>query len=379
MRKADKLLQATALIASLAVAPLTAHAQTAMDQHLGAVYAAAAQVRTAAPGVMTFPDPPASYNPVGHSDLVNAQYGLPPRPTGDAAGLARWTEAMSLGARHSHTPLRVLPIKAGPARDVVRTSSVEKMVSSNWSGNVDLNNAITSYDPTKSFKLVMGEFSMPRIEKAFPTGDNSTCNPVGLIDQWFTGWVGMDGFGNGDVLQAGGYAEIGCLNGTTDYYYGLWSEWYPTNYMTLMMEAQAGDVFFCEVWNTDAKTGYAYCLDKTSNTYQTVQEPPCVSSCSFMGNSAEWIVERPSAGGQTLPLANYTTAFQYYGFARTFDKNNYWPSWIPSNVTNASQFQVSMGMFDANSNLTSIISIPGPMGSAGLVFNVGGCARNGGC
>jgi hypothetical protein len=79
-----------------------------------------------------------------------------------------------------------------------------------------------------------------------------------------------------------------------------------------------GDDYFVEVWNTSATQGYAYLVNENANEAETISfHPP--SGTTFIGNSAQWITERPEVNGATATLTNYIADPFWNAYAATHD------------------------------------------------------------
>jgi hypothetical protein len=248
------------VLALLALSAAPAFAQVAHLYESG-------RISTGIPGVSTFPAPPSGFDAVHATDIDLARYGLPPRPA-DPDALARWTDAMSSGARMSLEPIKVMPWYAGPARP--RILSRQNASSNQWSGQVN-ELSMPAYDPAHSISQVFAEFVIPYAQSAFVKGGGNVCAGSTMA----VGWIGIDGFGVPEVLQGGWLAVSACAGGTS--YapsYCLWAEWYPTTpVLCQQMRVYPGDVVDVEVWNTSATQGYVYLLDRTTNAYGGAARP----------------------------------------------------------------------------------------------------------
>jgi hypothetical protein len=219
------------------------------------VYEASATVPTNIAGVRTFPEAPPSFDPVRASDIDLARYGLPPRPH-DADALAHWTAAMAMGARQSHELIRKMPWHIGPAirehagvNETARTGTNGTTLTQSliWSGQVDSIPGLNAYDPAHSFSFVSALMTVPlarsALEMPLGAGPGSLCNNTSVSG---AGWVGFDGFPQGnDVLQGGWAASFFCAVDNESETYCLWGAWYPTTGTPLCQyTAQPGDVIF---------------------------------------------------------------------------------------------------------------------------------------
>jgi hypothetical protein len=158
-------------------------------------------------------------------------------------------------------------------------------------------------------EAIIGEFVVPTAHQAFGSCDGGW--------DWSSQWPGIDGFGSNDVLQAGIEVDAYCNGGTTASFYSAWIEWFPFSETRVSSPAiHPGDLIFIEVWNTSPTNGYAYFFN-----YSTLGErgiPTHITAPSgtpLVGNSVEWIVERPGIGGGLATLTNYIDVPWPYGTA----------------------------------------------------------------
>lgn len=162
------------------------------------------------------------------------------------------------------------------------TGAVSTASSYNWSGYVD------SSPTTGDFTQVNGGWKVPKV----------TCTPE---DQLVINWVGMDGWSDGNVEQAG--TMEWCFKGTASYY--TWWEMYPTNSVqTVGTTVAPGDAITASV--TRSAQNYTLSVTDathTANSFSTTQA--CASGCN--DTSVEWIAERPSFSIGTAPLVNEHT------------------------------------------------------------------------
>src|SRR2546429_5930298 len=112
-------------------------------------------------------------------------------------------------------------------------------------------------------------------------------------------WIGIDGWGSPDVLQAG--TESSLVNGSKKVY--AWWEWYPDFEIAISnFPVSAGDTIYCLICATSATQASIY-LTNDSTDQSTSFNITAPSGTSLVGNCAEWIVETPNVGGNptTLP------------------------------------------------------------------------------
>lgn len=117
-------------------------------------------------------------------------------------------------------------------------------------------------------------------------------------------WIGLDGYGSSDVLQAG----IHCIvkNGSVTIY--PWWEWFPLDEQRINgMSALVGHKIQCSIkWQASSNT--AQILLQNLDTGESASIPPQVTAPKgtlFKGSSAEWIVEAPQELWSPNTLCNY--------------------------------------------------------------------------
>jgi hypothetical protein len=176
-----------------------------------------------------------------------------------------------------------------------RVTPATPITSTNWGGYADL---------SETFSKVGGKWAQPAITCSSSTTAMAT-------------WVGLDGFSDGTVEQAGTLAE--CYEHTA-YYYSWW-EMYPTDAVEVAGETvAAGDA----ITGSISRSGTAYTLKvtdatHTANSFSTTQT--CAGCASA---SAEWIAGPTGDSGVgiapiTWTLTNATvTAGSVTGVISTF-------------------------------------------------------------
>ena len=267
-------------------------------------------------------------------DVINL--GYPPRPDAESAPdqYVHWLDMVS-------HPLTVLwprsvsrPEKLHQPQSVVAAAS--SSTSANWSGYL-------VQGGLRSFMGVTGEWNVPPILAAEP--NNST---------YSTFWVGLDGFGLNDLVQAGTEQDVIPVLGFLIANYYAWTEVVP-----LQAEQQAdlpinpGDQVWVNVWIgydtspthfAGGHTAYFSILNATQHqayyfTSTSFEQLP--SNALFQGSQAEWIMERTcisSCLGSGTPvfgdLSDYGAAFMTLAQAQKATG-----SWIDAS---ASTVQINM-------------------------------------
>jgi hypothetical protein len=262
------------------------------------------------PGATTIEAPPADFDPIQASDEELAYHGFPPRPNqaNQPKAYATWVRAMNASKVRIVPKLEQTSIFHGPAKPaklaeptavennpLLSTQARNTNYSSNWSGYVDFSGA-TSYGSASYYYLV-NDFVVPVAQQAF-----GAC--TGGWD-YGSAWNGIDGWGSSDVLQAGVELDAYCSGSTRESYYSAWYEWFPYGEVRIgNFPVAPGDDMFVEVWHTSSTQGYAYLVNY--NNDQAVEIGfTAYPGHPLVGNSAEWVVERPSVNGSLATLTNY--------------------------------------------------------------------------
>lgn len=278
------------------------------------------RVATNLPGATTAISVPDGFNPVEASDFELTLYGFPPRPdaTLRPKDFATWSKAM-LHSKTKVTPvLQQTDIFHGPAKNTTppQISDTTSTTSSNWSGVVDFSGA-TYYNSTSTFYYIYSDYVVP-VAKA------ASCSASW---DYSSSWVGIDGWGSADVLQAGTESDAYCSGSSTSTYYSAWYEWYPYGEVRVgSVPIVPGDDIFVEVWHTSSTQGYAYLVNETTNQYFDIGFT-AYPGYPLVGNSAEWVVERPTVGGSLATLTQYTDDVFWAAGAETQNYTSFTPSY----------------------------------------------------
>jgi len=238
-----------------------------------------------------------------------------------------------------HGPAAII----GHHTDASRGNTIN--TSGNWSGFVNLN-GLTSYNTSSSYSFITSDFVIPVVKKI-------VCNSQWVVSSQ---WVGIDGYSNADVLQAGTEADAYCNPdfGPSTLYFA-WFEWYPYGESRTSLQVSPGDDMYVNVWDTSATTGYAYIENQNTGVAQEYYLT-APSGTRLIGNTAEWIVEATSNGGVVGTLADYNNDWFWGGSAFTFAGNVYVagsPSSVQVNMVQGGK-TVSVP-FLANSQVTEYV------------------------
>jgi hypothetical protein len=168
--------------------------------------------------------------------------------------------------------------------------------SGNWSGGVTQGQWAT----------VLGFWHIPAVSKP--------PEPQGTEGGWnSSSWIGIDGFGSNDVLQAGIQQRV-TANGQAQYI--AWYEWYAppqTNSPGYVWQTNitnfpvsAGQQVYCSVQYINNKTaGHLYFAnDATGQHFSITLAPP--PGANVAGDSMEWIMEAPDGGEPVASLPKFT-------------------------------------------------------------------------
>lgn len=246
---------------------------------------------------------PDGFDPQTATDRQLAAVRLPRRPDAEHEPELRalWDRAMA------RTQVWIEPefvhhenISHGPAQPSARRKAltapaagetISNATSNNWSG------AAVFPPQGKPYRFVGGQWTVP--------SPNTAADGAYYASEW----VGIDGWGSPDVMQAGTETHVTKILFITSRQVYAWWEWFPAGEVAINnLPVEAGDVMYCLI-----------CADTTSHATVTFSNqsqgvgtrfditPPKGSSLS--GNVAEWIVERPGINGGTASLTDYAACY----------------------------------------------------------------------
>ncbi len=245
--------------------------------------------------VTTFEGPPRGFDPLSADSADLVKFGFPPRQE-DPRLQARYDQVLNqLKGKLNYIPATLRrndEVFHGPRK---RLASAPTETSTNWSGGV-------VYAPAgQSFEWIEGDWVIPDIDA--PTEN-----------QWYycASWIGLDGDGSGDVCQAGVESQV-YRSGTavTRQFYAWW-EWFPLPEVPITnLPVAPGDMItalLCAGPGAGATTATVFLTNRTTGATTSVGLT-APSGTKLAGNSAEWIVEAPTVGGQQSLLADYGEVF----------------------------------------------------------------------
>lgn len=246
--------------------------------------------------------------------------GYPMRPNPDEVphAFSAWLRCVSMPA------YRIEPyLMSNPDVTHGRRTQHGPASSNNWCGyerlrSVKLSSTIGGgVSLTEPYDWVTGTWHVP-----FVTGEVGSKTYSAL-------WVGLDGDGTNDLVQAGTEQEatninLGFVQFTVSTYYA-WTEFLPqqpTEQVISNLAINPGDEIFTEVWvgGADGRMsltgafGRFFIMNLTTGGYASVSSPRPPTSVS--GREAVWIMERPTVGGAFPDLANFGSSVMYNASAR---------------------------------------------------------------
>jgi hypothetical protein len=316
-------------------------------------------VPTNVSGVYAFTQPPASFDPKSASDRELAEWGYRARPkaTEGPAEQARWEQEVKLQRvvpylerREGiyHQPVSGLTLDAHqPGRNIAATSG-------NWSGI-----ALVPGSGAQPYSTVRANWIVPTVQQA-----PGTCS--GGWD-YSSQWVGIGGFNDSFLLQAGSAANVFCdIGGNVPEYYP-WVEWLPAaetvlyaNSSHALLPFVPGDYLTVNVTATNwsggvSKNGTLQFLDVTQGWGVSLTfTAASLGGSEVTGQSAEWIVERTDVNGSFATLPDYVTVPWTFTWTKDLGATFHYPN-LPGNST---VYQITM--LDDSSLDVSYVDVVGP-------------------
>jgi len=321
-------------------------------------------IATNMPGIFSYPAPPPGFDVHRASPEELESYGYPPRPpVTQRRARDRW-ERLVRAARTRIVPIfQPSPVVAGPVRHAAHAQGIDAQGSTqyslNWSGQVLLN-AANGYGQG-AFEGLAATYNVPVASQAF-----GAC--TGGWDYLVT-WDGVDGWDTRDVFQAGTESDAYCSGGVTQQFYSAWIEWYPGASMRLTnLPVSPGDAMLVWMIANGPTTGEAIIINETTGQVAVMNMTAPVG-VKLKGDSAEWIVERPSLNNVPATMTNYVQAWMSNETAAVI--GNPQNGDFGSPPAGATAFLVTM--LDGNGG--PVISSATPAGTAAAVFMDSGPAN----
>jgi hypothetical protein len=251
--------------------------------------------------ITTFEAPPAGFDPRTASDDLLARHGWPARPDAKTSPRLRmhWERAFGGKLTYVAPDFRRSENKVHGPRQRVEGGAIANATSSNWSGSVVL-------APSGSaFQWVIGSWTVPN--PYAPAADGKT--------YYASEWIGIDGWSSNDVFQAGTETEATASGNTTTRNSYLWWEWYPENEVAITsMSASPGDEIVCLLVANSTTSGSVFLANLGNGTMTSFTITPPAGT-TLIGNSAEWVAERPGIDGSLSTLVDYGVVYFDRGVA----------------------------------------------------------------
>jgi hypothetical protein len=238
--------------------------------------------------------PPEGFDPFTAHDRLLRKHGFPrrPHPVKEPELKAIWDRAFQSKPTYVKAQVSVDPIMSRRKRPLITLDSKGgKFRPGGWAGAVQPVSRF-GFRPPEPVVTVYGEWFIPTVTPI--VNEPSTGQTVGF-------WVGIDGFGNNQVLQAGSAAT---LYGNNPVYW-VWTEWFPIGAIQINnFPIKPGDYLTVLVCANTPNNGFCSMMNKTTNQVTSIgiTNPPVITS---IGATAEWIVEGIS---DILPVFS-TTVF----------------------------------------------------------------------
>jgi hypothetical protein len=243
------------------------------------------------------------------SDVELIGRGFPPRPDASNSpdAYAKWLDLVSqpitMVVPHVVSRTDILHSTGGP--NVAQQQGVQNSSGGtvNWSGAVDFG----SY---RGYTGVYGQWNVPSVVAC----ETNTTTYSSL-------WVGLDGYGLSDLVQDGTESDCTNIAGLFNILsYSAWEEVLPNQpySQNVSISPNGGDSFWALAWVGDANRNYnpngAYAWFNMWDTTQRqgVLLAVALGKTSFNGSTAEWIMERPTVGGQYAQLTDYVVSVMTY-------------------------------------------------------------------
>src|SRR5262245_8579447 len=235
--------------------------------------------------ITTYAAPPPGFNPDRAAPRSLYRHGIPRRPDAikEPHLKAIWDRAFASKPTFIKAEVEVdyvlsrrkRPVIARPVIAAVgQPAKRKKFNPSGWAGVV----TSVNFSPPQPAGSVYGEWFIPTITPL--PNEPPTGQTVGF-------WVGIDGFGNNQVLQAGSAATIAGQNVE----YWVWTEWYPLQAIKVTnFPIKPGDYLTVLVCANQPNHGFCSMLNKTTNQAISIGITP-PGNLTSIGATAEWIVE----------------------------------------------------------------------------------------
>jgi hypothetical protein len=251
-------------------------------------------------------------------EVLARGYPLRPHPEEAPRAFRSWLQSVSMPM----TEVEPHPI-SNPGKSHGKSKQAGPATSNNWSGfELDRTIRKVSIRPprisfSERYDYVKAQWHVPAL---IPEHDQYTHSAL---------WVGLDGDGTDDLVQAG--TEQDCnnydflfVNITATTFYA-WTEFLPQQPSEQVISGftvNPGDLIQTEVWMGNAGSmptlagafGVFWITNLTTGTTTHIYTP--VGGTSVSGSEAVWIMERPTVDGVFPDLANFGSATMFDAIAR---------------------------------------------------------------
>lgn len=228
--------------------------------------------------------PPEGFDPTVAEPRLLRKHGIPRRP--DAVKephlKAIWDSAFASKPTFIKAEIAIDHKLAKRKRPVISKKAKGKEFSpSGWAGVV-VPVANLNFNPPEPVVSVYGEWFIPNITPI--PNEPPQGQTVGF-------WVGIDGYGNNQVLQAGTAATV---TGSSIVHW-VWTEWWTLPPIQVTnFPIKPGDYITVLVCANQPNHGFCSMLNKTTNQATSIGITPPANVTSI-GATAEWIVEGVSS------------------------------------------------------------------------------------
>ena len=237
--------------------------------------------------------------------------------------------------------------------DISHSANVQEgaYTAANWSG-------YEAHGKKRSYDAVQGEWGVPQI----PVGESG-------YTTYSSEWVGLDGDGTSDLVQAGSESDYVAIWPFFFASYSTWTELLP-NQPTSQgtgLGVNSGDDIVVSVYIGDStghrkqNGGYGWFSIWDLTSSQAVLISTALSGTYFNGVSAEWIMERPTVSGAYSELSAYLLAFMWNAGADT--TNNKYKKYDTIQNRQISMYEKYSPQGDNN-----LLSTVGPFGPDQMIF-----------
>jgi Peptidase A4 family len=212
-----------------------------------------------------------------------AKYRIPsrPDPRRDERGYTIWNSVFTKDLRVIEPEFVVSDMVHGP----IQVSDDATSEAMNWSGLTIVPNV------PSVFTQVTGYWECVPVSEGQAGADSWYC----------ASWIGIDGAGSPDCLQAGITEIVNAPHDTTSYF--AWHEWVPGPSLTWAnVPVGPGERVYCQITATSTTDAHVLCVVGPISVAFVWKAP---AGTALVGNVAEWIVERPTVNGSLSMLADY--------------------------------------------------------------------------